>query len=87
MADKDRKDGKDADMEKMCNGRIENARKRLAKLICSLDSVTMDVKSACELMDWNEDVAYEMENALGKLGTCLATLDCWFDDINGQEIE
>ena len=63
----------------LCRKRIESARKSLAKILCRLEGAITDVKSSCELMEWNDDVAYLMEEAAVKLGFSLATLDTWND--------
>ena len=44
------------------------------------------MKWACESMDWNDEVAYQIEDAMLKLGTALATLVRWNDDTNVNEI-
>ena len=75
-----RKDGS-SDMERMCEGRIETGRKRLAKAICLLESARMEVGSACEMMGWNDEVAFTMDEAATKLGYALATLDTWDDGL------
>lgn len=65
---------------KLTDERIERSRKEIAKIINRLEYVEQELKWACELADWNPDVAYQVEEAATKLGFALATLTNWFDD-------
>lgn len=67
------------DIKNLAEQRIENARKNLAKVINLIESLNMDVKSACSLMEWNDEVAYQIDDAATKLGYALATLTTWND--------
>lgn len=65
---------------KLTDERIEHSRKAIAKILNQLETVEQELKWACELADWNPDVAYQVEEAATKLGFTLATLTNWFDD-------
>jgi len=65
---------------KLTDERIECSRKEIAKIINRLEHVEQELKWACELADWNPDVAYQVEEAAAKLGFALATLTNWFDE-------
>lgn len=66
----------------LTNERIERSKKAIAKILNQLETVEQELKWACELADWNPDVAYQVEEAATKLGFALATLTNWFDDEN-----
>lgn len=61
-------------------GRIESARVKLAKALNEIESLNMDIKNACSMADWNDEVAYQIEDAALKLGYALAALTTWRDD-------
>ena len=61
-------------------GRIESARVKLARVLNEIGSLNMDIKSACSIADWNDEVAYQIEDAALKLGYALAALTTWKDD-------
>lgn len=65
--------------ETLANERIENAKKRIAKALNLLETTSQELKWACESMNWNEDVAYQVDDAATKLGFSLATLLNWND--------
>lgn len=64
----------------LANERIERAKKSLAKCLSMLETSSQEVKWACESQNWNEDVAYLMDEAATKLGFALATLVQWDDE-------
>lgn len=66
--------------EKLANERVENAKKRIAKALNLLEATSQELKWACASMKWNEDVAYQIDEAATKLGFSLATLLNWDDD-------
>ena len=66
--------------EELANARIEDSRKRLAKVICQIEGLNQEIRYACESMEWNDEVAYLIDEAANKLGYALATLDTWHDD-------
>lgn len=67
-------------------GRIESSKKKLAKVLNQLESLNQDIKFACELANWNDDVCFQIEDAGIKLGYALATLTTWDDDCNESDI-
>ena len=74
------------DKEKLATERVENTKKRVAHALNLLETANQEMKWACESMDWNDEVAYQIEDAMLKLGTALATLVRWNDDTNVNEI-
>ena len=60
--------------------RIENAVKRLSKVI-NLNEVTIqELQWACDSKQWNDDVIFQIKDAQMLLGQSLATLVNWFDE-------
>ena len=49
-------------------------------------SIAKDIKFACELAKWNDDVYFQIEDAAIKLGYALATLTTWNDDCDETDI-
>ena len=74
------------DKEKLAAERVENTKKRVAHALNLLETASQEMKWACESMDWNDEVAYQIEDAMLKLGTALATLVRWNDDADVNEI-
>lgn len=75
-----------ADKEKLANERVENSKKRIAHALNLLEVVAQEMKWACESMKWNDEVAYQIEDAVLKLGPALATLVRWNDDNDVNEL-
>ena len=69
------------DMEKLSIERVENAKKRIAKVLNMLQVTNQELKWACESQNWNEDVIYDIEDAGLKLGYALASLMTWDEEI------
>ena len=69
------------DMEKLSIERVENAKKRIAKILNMLQVTNQELKWACESQNWNEDVIYDNEDAGLKLGYALASLMTWDEEI------
>ena len=69
------------DMEKLSIERVENAKKRIAKILNMLQVTNQELKWACESQNWNEDVIYDIEDAGLKLGYALASLMTWDEEI------
>lgn len=74
------------DKEKLANKRVENAKKRVAHALNLLEVTDQELKWACESMGWNEEVAFQIEDAIVKLGPALATLVRWNDDNDVNEV-
>ena len=60
--------------------RIADAKKRLAKCLNMLETTSQELKWACEAEHWNEDVTFQIDDAVIKLGFALATLTNWDDE-------
>ena len=63
----------------LSNERINNAKYRIAKCLNMLETTVQEVKWACESEKWNDEVAFQIEDAAIKLGYALATLYRWDD--------
>lgn len=75
------------DEESLAQLRIENSRKRVAHALNLLETVNQELRWACESMEWNDDIVYQVGEAAEKLGYALATLTRWNDpDQNTSEI-
>ena len=68
------------DKEKLAAERVENSKKRVAHALNLLEGASQEMKWACESMGWNDEVAYQIEDGMFKLGIALATLVRWNDD-------
>jgi hypothetical protein len=62
--------------------RIETSRKTIANCLNKLENVAQELKWACEAEQWNDDIAYLVEEASLKLGYVLAALSTWNDPID-----
>lgn len=67
--------------EELANKRVESAIKRIAKAINLLEVTKTELRWACESMDWDDMVTYDIENSMATLGASLATLVRWNDDV------
>lgn len=72
---------------KLSERRIENARKNVAKCLSILERTSQEIKWACEAEQWNDEVAYQVDDAATQLGFALATLSRWDDEDAVQEYE
>ena len=70
-----------SDSEQLANARIDKAIKRIAKAINLLEVTKTELRWACESMEWDDMVTYDIENSMATLGASLATLIRWNDDI------
>ena len=68
------------DKEKIAAERVENSKKRVAHALNLLEVANQEMKWACESMGWNDEVVYQIEDSMLKLGIALATLVRWNDD-------
>lgn len=64
----------------LSNRRIEESRKRVAKALGLLEASSQELKWACEAEGWNDEVAFQIDEAATKLGFALAALTRWDDD-------
>jgi len=64
--------------------RIKNGLKRVAKCLNMLETASQEIKWACESQRWNDDVAFQIDEAATKLGFALATLTNWDDDVDSE---
>lgn len=76
----------DIDKKKLSEERVENTKKRVAHALNLLEVASQEMKWACEAMGWNDEVAYQIEDGMLKLGTALATLVRWNDDNDVSEV-
>ena len=74
------------DKEKLANERVENTKKRVAHALNLLEVASQDMKWTCESMGWNDEVIYQIEEGMLKLGMALATLVRWHDDNDVPEV-
>lgn len=74
------------DKEKLANERVENTKKRVAHALNLLEAASQEMKWACSSMNWNDEVAYQIEDGMLQLGMALATLERWHDEGNVSEV-
>jgi len=67
------------DKERLADERSERAKKNVAKAINLLETGNQDLKWACESMGWNDEVTFQISEAVERLGMALATLVNWDD--------
>ena len=60
--------------------RVEDLRSALADSLNSLELKVDLFKYSCGVMKWNDDVAFQVEDAMLKMGLALATLSNWYKD-------
>lgn len=70
-----------SETEQRANTRVETSIKRIAKAINLLEVTRTELRWACESMDWDDMVTYDIENSMATLGAALATLVRWNDDV------
>ena len=70
--------------EAIANARVEKAKERIAKALMFLETSSQELKWACASMGWNDEVAYELDEAATKLGYSLATLVTWDEDLSDE---
>lgn len=63
----------------LSNKRVESAKYRIAKCLNMLETTAQELHWACEAEGWNDEVAFQIEEAAQKLGFALATLYRWDD--------
>ena len=74
------------DKEKLANERVENTKKRVAHALNLLEAASQEMKWACESMNWNDEVVFQIEEGMLKLGMARATLERWYDDNDVSEV-
>ncbi len=72
--------------EKLANERVERTKKRVAHALNLLEAASQEMKWACESMGWNDEVVFQIEEGMLKLGMALATLERWHDDNDVSEV-
>ena len=72
--------------EKHANERVESTKKRVAHALNLLEAASQEMKWACESMGWNDEVVFQIEDSMLKLGMALATLERWHDDNDVSEV-
>ena len=71
--------------EELSKERVNNAVKRLAQVINQNEVTIQELTWACESMDWNDEVVFQIKDAQMYLGQALATLVNWFDGDEKEE--
>ena len=64
---------------------MQGARKRVAKCLNLLETASQDLKWACEAEGWNDEAAFQLDDAATKLGFALATLTNWDDECEDSD--
>lgn len=60
--------------------RVEDAKKKLARAICSVEAATRLLEFECNENGWDDDVVFTIRDGLEKLGLALASLTVWDED-------
>ena len=67
---------------------IEESKKWVAKSINTLEAAHGKLEFVFEQRrDWNNEIKYQLEEAVCTLGMVLATLTNWYDEEEGNENE
>lgn len=72
--------------EELAQERVENTKKRVAHALNLIEVGRQELGWACESMNWDDEILYELDGAATKLGFALATLVRW-NDIGQDESE
>ena len=72
--------------EKLANDRVESTKKRVAHALNLLEAASQEMKWTCSDMGWNDEVVFQIEDGMLKLGMALATLERWHDDNDVSEV-
>ena len=64
---------------------IQVAALKVARAVNLLSDEPERLKATCAAHNWNDEVAYTIENAIERLGIALATLTTWQEDIEECE--
>lgn len=78
---------KEPDIEdtKRAKERVEKLRKLLARSTASLHAANDLFRYECKTHGWNEDLPFEIDETIGRLGVHLACVTQWFDDEEGAK--
>lgn len=71
--------------DKRARERVEELSHALAVAINGISSHLELFKFECSENGWNDEVAFDIEEGITKLGCGLATLYTWYDDENDTE--
>lgn len=67
---------------------LENMREYLADFIGGGDKMSEEIRAICaNNPDWDDTVAYTLDDAVRKVGTVLATLTNWRRDVTEEDGE
>lgn len=66
--------------EQLAIERMESLKQAIADSLNLLESKNAAMRWACESMEWDDEVCYQVEKASIELGYALATLHNWFKD-------
>lgn len=67
-------------VEERAKERVENLRRLLSKSITRLNDANELFRYECKVFGWDEDLAFDISETIGKLGVHLASISQWFDD-------
>lgn len=66
--------------EQLAIERMEALKQTIADSLNLLEARNEAMRWACESMEWNDEVCYQVEKASTELGYALASLHNWFKD-------
>lgn len=70
----------DIEKEKLAIERTEDLKQAIADTLNLLEASNQAMRWACEAMEWDDEVCYQVEKASTELGYALATLHNWFNE-------
>lgn len=65
--------------------RVEKLRKLLASSITSLHGANDLFRYECKTLGWEEELPFEIDETIGRLGVHLASITQWFDNEEGEK--
>lgn len=71
---------KDDGLDKLSRERVEEFKQTIADCLNRLEGIVDPFKYVCQQNGWNDEVAFEVEDAMMKMGLALATLVNWWKD-------
>ena len=71
---------KDDGLDKLSRERVEEFKQTIADCLNRLEGIVEPFKYVCQRKGWNDEVAFEVEDAMMKMGLALATLVNWWKD-------
>lgn len=71
--------------EKRARERVEDLKMAIARGIGRIENPLDMFKYECSENKWNDEVAFQIEEGITKLGMALATLCTWYDEEDASE--